>query len=239
MAKYGAIFNAATIEKEDTLTVYGLILVDDVALSSPELKANYIDVPGMDGSIDASEAPQGYPVYQNRTLSFSLYKDVDDEALTVLRTKLMTKYHGKLTTLSMPFEDDHCFSGRFQFGALDSSKRGIIPVSGTVYPYMLRIGKTSITIDLTTSYQKLMLQNEGRASVPVVTVSANTIVSYAGQEYELTVDTAGTAQEFQLPELTIPASSDGDSRVTAIWYVKLKAASDNNTMGILYQEGHL
>lgn len=239
MAVYGVWFDILSQLAENTLANYGLMLVDDVALSSPELKTNYIDVPGMDGSIDTSESPQGYPVYQDRTLSFSLYKDVDDAALTDLRTELMTKYHGKRTTLSMPFESDHYFSGRFQFGALDSTKRGIIPVSGTVYPYILEVGRWLEIKQLTTSYQNLTLSNEGRAVIPIINVAANAVVKYLDTEYELTVDEEGTGQDFLIPALTVPASDDGTSKATATWQVKLKAASSYATMTVEYQRGHL
>lgn len=236
---YGVVFDALRRFADNTLTNYGLLLVDDVVLSSPELKTNYIDVPGMDGSIDASEAPQGYPVYQDRTLSFSLYADVDDEALAAIRTELMTKYHGKRTTLGMPFETGHYFSGRFQFGALDSSKRGIIPVSGTVYPYVLEIGRWLILTDMTTEYQTMQLMNEGRAVVPIINVAANTVVKYMGEEYELTVAEEGVGQDFMLSALLVPGSDDGTPKETAVWQVKLKAESDYSSMSVEYQRGHL
>lgn len=241
MAVYGVTFNALSgTLAENTLTKYGLMLVDDVVLSSPELKTNYIDVPGMDGSIDASESPQGYPVYQNRTLSFSLYKDVGDEELAALRMELMTKYHGRQTALAMPFEDGHYLSGRFQFGALDSTKRGIIPVSGTVYPYILESGTETILRNMTSDYQSLSFSNEGRAVIPSVYVETDAVIQYLGTEYELTVSDDEGGHIFLMPELTIPGSDDGTLQVTATWQFKLKTASeDPYRLMVRYQRGHL
>ena len=40
----------------------------------PEVKTNFVDIPGSDGGIDLSEVLSGYPVYKNRNGSFKFPK---------------------------------------------------------------------------------------------------------------------------------------------------------------------
>jgi len=241
MAKTGVIFNAAGQFPDNTLSNYGLAILSDVKLSSPELKRSYINVPGMDGALDASEAPQGFPVYKNRELSFSLFKDCGFTELSELRRELMTKYHGKRTTVILPFDSGFYYAGRFHIGELSGSARGIIPVAGLVYPYALEDGVWNEDATMTTSFQNLPIHNTGRRAVPTVIVSADTVVqtSYGGTPITLTVNSEGTPQEFILPELSIPASDDGTEQIVATWRVKLAASSFYTSFWVEFQRGHL
>lgn len=52
---------------------WGLIPASRPVVNPPQVKTNYIDIPGGHGSIDVSEALTDYPVYGDRTGSFEFY----------------------------------------------------------------------------------------------------------------------------------------------------------------------
>ena len=45
---------------------FGLLSLTDLKISSPALKSNFKDVPGMHGSLNLSYALTGEPVYKDR-----------------------------------------------------------------------------------------------------------------------------------------------------------------------------
>lgn len=68
------IFNSkGKMNGKNTWDDWRLIPSSRPLYSPPEPKTNYIDIPGADGVIDASEAISGYPVYNNREGSIEFY----------------------------------------------------------------------------------------------------------------------------------------------------------------------
>jgi len=82
-------------EEVNTLSDYGLCILDDLTIGEAKLKENYVNIPGANGSLNLSYAPQGYPVYEDREISFTLFKGVDDIALEAIRAELANMFHGK------------------------------------------------------------------------------------------------------------------------------------------------
>ena len=122
-------------ETIDTLLDYGLCLLDDLTIGEAKLKENYIDIPGGNGSLNLSYAPQGYPVYEDREISFTLFKGVDDIALEVIRAELANLFHGKEVILMLPNDQTSYWRGVIQFGAMSGYNSGKIPVKFRAQPY--------------------------------------------------------------------------------------------------------
>ena len=119
----------------DSLTEDGLCLLDDLTIGEAKLKENYVDIPGGNGSLNLSYAPQGYPVYEDREISFTLFKGVDDIALEVIRAKLANMFHGQEVDLYLPNDLNSCWTGVIQFGAISGYNSGKIPVTFRAQPY--------------------------------------------------------------------------------------------------------
>lgn len=60
---------------KDSWKDWHLIPSSRPVFATPEVKTNFIDIPGADGGIDLSEALSGYPVYKNRNGSFKFLVD--------------------------------------------------------------------------------------------------------------------------------------------------------------------
>ena len=63
---------AATLNGKHTYTDYGLYVTNTNPVEPPEVKAEYIEVPGRNGQIDLTEALTGYTVYNNRQIVLEL-----------------------------------------------------------------------------------------------------------------------------------------------------------------------
>ena len=68
-----------------------------ITIQNPEVKENYVDIPGANGSLDFSEALTGYPLYQNRTGSVSFEVDPYKDSIhyTNLFARLSASLHGR------------------------------------------------------------------------------------------------------------------------------------------------
>lgn len=119
----------------DTLPNYGLCLLDDLVIGEAKLKENFVDIPGGNGSLNLSYAPQGYPVYEDREISFTLFKGVDDVALEVIRAELANLFHGREVDLMLPNDTVSYWTGVIQFGAITGYNSGKIPVRMRANPF--------------------------------------------------------------------------------------------------------
>lgn len=194
-----------TINGTNTLTQYGLILLADLKISDPELKEEYVDIPGADGSLDFSEAPQGRPTFKDRQISFNLFKAVDDVALETLRNALMTAYHGRVVRLGLPTDADHYFEGRLQIGGLIGYNSGKIPVKVKAAPYRLKKTLTTVTKSITGS-GTVTLTNEAKPVAPIISTTAPITIAWTkdGTSHSVSI---GAGDDQIIPSLQLEAGS--------------------------------
>ena len=111
----------------------------DVAPAVP--KNRTIDVPGMNGVADFSTALTGYPLYQNRTGSWTFMIDHWDDRYhdnwVKIYSEVMDWLQGKKDYICI-FEDDQSwyYKGKFTVSGFDSGdKYSTITISYELYPY--------------------------------------------------------------------------------------------------------
>lgn len=171
-----------TIDNIDTLREFGLILCADLKISRPKLKENRVDIPGGDGSLNMSYSPQGYPVYKDRTISFTLFKAMGEAERDQLVSELCNKWNGKEVRLILPNDEDHFWSGTIEFGDISGYNSGKIPVSMTAYPYKKRVRQTVKIIE---GDGTVTLVNERMPVVPSISNSAVATLSWEGKSVSL------------------------------------------------------
>jgi len=245
---YGVVLSldndfAADVHAVDTYATYGLgLLVDDLSISAPEVRTDTITVRGMDGVLDVSDAPQGFPVFNDRTIKFKLvklprpYQGMDIVELMQLRTRLMADWQGKRIRIILPDDPTHYWSGRMTVGGLIAGE-GIIECQATVYPYKLKNTVTEVELDgLTTSWKTFHLQNERRYVVPEITFSQNSSIQIMSGPLavppvvELTVPEGELSGQVKTPDFLL---MDGSNEIRA----KLAAATSSPYLAIVYREG--
>lgn len=101
------------IAGEDVREKYGLVLSDEgQILNPPPYKRHYVDVPGMDGGYDLTEAIWGDVCYDNRPQSLVLGciypKDFEG-----LKARFVNDVHGKAFDYQFSFDIGYVFHGRF------------------------------------------------------------------------------------------------------------------------------
>lgn len=211
----------------DTLQKYGLALLADYNITAPKLRENCVVIPGVDGCVDLGSALTGFPVYDNRTITFKLFKGVDDVTLDAIRRGIMALYHGQEVTVEFPFDSEHTYSGTLQFGDMGGYNSGTIPVTMNAAPWRTKKTITEVArSDLSSSYKTLTLQNEGRRVVPTITCGQETTLLYKNKTFIIAADTA-----YKNYDLVLQQGKNS---------IKAKIASGTSgTITIKYQEAAL
>lgn len=128
---YGVMIDNICTKKQ-----WGLILLNDLFVSAPPMREALIEIPGRSGTINASYAvSNGEPVFGNRTISFTLFKSVDDNCLSEIRSKMMTMFHGKIKTIKLPADCEHYYRGIVHIGDISGFNSGKIPIRITAEPF--------------------------------------------------------------------------------------------------------
>lgn len=238
---------AAAYNAVDTYEEYGLALAaDGFSISAPEARTEYKTVRGMDGALDVSEAPQGYPVFNNREIKLRLFRAVrplrmiDIKEIMQLRTAFLARWQGRRVRITLPDDQTHYWVGRISVGPLEAGDGcGFFDCSAIVYPYKLKNAETTIEItNLTTSWKTYNLTNERRYVIPTITAGQATDVqmlqgiSTVPPVVKLTLPDGETSAEFRDPDTLL---IDGALQVRA----KLASASASPYLAISYREGTL
>lgn len=200
------------------------LLQASVEVSPAEPKLNFINIPGADGFKDFSEVPAGRVVYNTRSITwvFKLYPG-DDWATKY--AQVSNALNGRSCKITLDADPDYYYRGRL---AVDKHEPdGIfhtITVVATCQPYKLRQHETVRTASLTTAEQRIPLPNEFKPAVPLIKVTAETVIGWAGSTITL------AAGEHRLLDIELP---------TGLNYLTAKTISGTGTITLTYQEGSL
>lgn len=204
--------SGVTINSTDTLTSYGLFLCADLKIGEPKLKENRVDIPGGNGSLNMSYSPQGYPVYNDREISFTLAKRMTDADRETTLATIRNLWHGREVSLKLPDDTAHYWHGVISFGDISGYNSGKIPVKMTAEPYKLKNAETTVTSGAGT----VTLTNEGMPAVPTVTSTGSATIAWDGHSVAI------SAGEQTIPQLVLPAGETeititGSATVTFTW----------------------
>ena len=217
---------------------YHLVLAEvGFGISAPELKTDYIEIRGMDGALDASNAPQGYPTYKDRTITCKLFREqrpftpADIAEMRTLVSTLQGLYQGRRVRLILPDDTTHYFVGRVSFDL--EPDEGFITLAAAVFPYRLKNTWTSFSTDaLTTSWQTFYLTNEQRYVIPEIRVFQTTELQVLAGVRSIppaVILTSGTV--WKLPDTLLVAG--------AIPVQMRIASGSGGEIDITYREGKL
>ena len=206
------MLHGVTINGTNTLTAYGLFLCADLNIGEPTLKENLVDIPGGNGALNMSYSPQGYPVYNNREISFTLAKRMTDADRATALAAIRNLWHGREVSLVLPDDANHYWHGIISFGGVSGYNSGKIPVKMTAEPYKLKNAEATVTSGAGT----VTLTNEGMPVVPTVTSTGSATIAWDGHSVAI------SAGEQTIPQLVLPAGETeititGSATVTFTW----------------------
>lgn len=180
---------------------WGLLLVEKT-ISAPEPKTKIVDVPGMDGVLDLTEA-LGAVRYGNRELKFR-FKVIDRERFYNAYTTVATYLHGRKRNIIIDDDPGFYYVGRCTMGDLKPGKiQSYFDVEVDAEPYKyetddamaqgrwlwdtfnFRTGIAQDTQYTVSGTQTITLINRGMAVNPTFTASASMSVRYKGTTYSI------------------------------------------------------
>lgn len=173
-------------------------------LSDPALKANYVNIPGGDGSWDLSTAlTDGQPRYSDRTLTVTLECSEGDRlSRETLIRQMINQLDGLRYDIELPDDSYRHINGRVHIARNYSDlAHASVTVTATCKPWRYNNAETIVTLTAKTTTQTARLVNNGRlAIVPLLTVSgsgASIRLEYGSSSLAL------SAGEYQWPDLLL------------------------------------
>lgn len=143
------MMNGVSFDGMHSYTDFGMYLAERPDLRSPEPKLNTVEVPGMDGLLDMTEANSGDVKYNNRTLNFKFSAMVKVGQQEQFKQIIRNALHGNVIQRIILDEDpEWYYTGRcsVNFEELHSWKLKCT-VTVDAAPYALRVDET--VVDLT------------------------------------------------------------------------------------------
>lgn len=185
--------------KYNTFADWHLILTaKDV--TPPQPKTKYVELDGMDGTLDLSEALTGNITYNDRTIKASFWTDYGNRRdRSRLIRDIRLALHGHKMMIIEPDDPDHYFMGRIRI----TSETNIIPYAEIVIecicdPWRYSIRDSVRTVTATSKRSDVVLNNLGaRILIPEIKVTGSVRLIHESITYML--DTGA----YKLPDLRL------------------------------------
>jgi hypothetical protein len=121
---------------KNTWTDWHLTPTSRPVINPPDVKSNYTEVPGGDGSVDTTESMTGRPVYGTRTGTLDFYVENGFKPWDELYSEIMNYLHGQSMQMILSDDTDHYYIGRYTVNAWKSEEqRSMVTIGYTVAPY--------------------------------------------------------------------------------------------------------
>lgn len=122
-------------------TEWGLHLKSmDIPL--PEVKKNYVEIPGSSRTLDLSEVLTGFPTYSNRPIEFVFGTNANFEEWARLVQKISLYIHGKNCKIIVDTDPQYYYMARVEVQPTKTDRvLGLITIKGTAEPFKYPIDK--------------------------------------------------------------------------------------------------
>lgn len=170
---------AFLFDKYNTAYDWGLLLTAK-DLTPPEPKTNYVQLDGVSGSLDLSEALTGGVVYNDRTLTASFVSTDGNfaERVALLRD-ITAALHGRKVAIVDPDDPDHYLLGRVKVKTpVQTQSYMELSIEATCDPWRYAINETERRVD---APGDVVIRNDGSRTVcPVLTVTGSVYITDNG-----------------------------------------------------------
>ena len=117
---------------------WGLVPASRPSVAPPTVNTNTIEIPGMNGILDLSDIPLGFPTYGSRTGSWKFYIAHDITGLTWDESyaQILAYLHGRRKTCILTDDKSYYYNGRFSVDELQSDKMAsMVTIQYTLDPF--------------------------------------------------------------------------------------------------------
>lgn len=135
-------YHSLDIGNKNTWDDWHLVPTSRPVISMPELKTQYVDIPGADGHIDMSEALTRYPVYENREGSLEFIVENGFKDWSALYSEIADYLHGLNKQVILNDDPGYYYEGRMFVESWDSPSDGTwstITLGYNFQPYKMSI----------------------------------------------------------------------------------------------------
>ena len=158
-------------------------------IEDAEPNTKYVNIEGMSGSLDLSDALTGEITYQDRNISATFWTDTGTykERGNLLRS-IVSSLHGKKIKIIEPDDPSHYFYGRVKV----KSQQNIIPyaefsIEATCEPWRYAIDESVRYAEVNNDDISLIINNNGVKSLsPDITVTGTVTITTDDMSIELT-----------------------------------------------------
>ena len=214
--------NACRLNGKHTFYDYGLYVGNANAVSPPEPKTQYIEVPGRNGDIDLTEALSGRTVYKNRTITLQLGGKKPPGEWDQFISDFLNEIHGKMVTVEFDRDPDWYYVGRATVE--DDYERGnyigrfTVKINAEPYKYSRIDRLPELTVDGSASQRAV---GSPLRVVPEFVCSAAMTLTLDGKTYDL---------------------AEGSNKLTDIVFEDKEynlTFAGNGTVQVIYKRGRL
>lgn len=138
--------NSVIFDGVDSWEAWGLVPSSRPSVVMPDVRTNTIEIPGMNGILDLSEVPLGYPTYgmRNGSWNFNVAHDVTgyswDKAYSIIAGAL----HGRNTKCILKEDRSYYYEGRLTVGDWETGTTfSKISIKYSFQPYKRMIWTTT------------------------------------------------------------------------------------------------
>lgn len=174
-------------DKYHTFHDWGLVLTDK-SIPDPEPKTNYIQLDGVSGSLDLTEALTGEVAYNDRTIAatFSASCGTYQEREAV-RRQIAAAIHGRKVQIIEPDDPEHYFLGRVivKDGTRHASY-STFTLEAVCEPWRYARAESTRRVEATANQQDVVIENQGvKTLCPDIRVEGTVTLTYEGASVQL------------------------------------------------------
>ncbi len=135
--------NIKTGEHKNTWDDWGLIPLIRPSFNPPQIKTNYIDIPGADSTIDLTDVLNGRPTYSDREGSFEFFVKRDSRPWYQVYSEISNFLKGSIFKAILEDDKEWYYFGRFFVDSWNSKEMySTITINYIVNPYKWSCLKT-------------------------------------------------------------------------------------------------
>lgn len=175
------------LDKFNTWYDWRLILTAK-STPAPEPKTNYVQLDGVSGSLDLSEALTGEVTYGDRTVTASFSASEGDyNSRERLHWEIKKALHGRKIALIEPDDPDHYFMGRVKvLKWANSPAYATFDIEATCEPWRYAVNESERSVDTEGERVGVVIVNRGdKTVVPTIKTTDGAAVTANGVLHQL------------------------------------------------------
>lgn len=229
MTRWGVTFQTEAGDSRHSYRDFGLLPAAPPDFGMPKVKTSQVDIPGMDGVLDLTEA-FGVPRYGSRPGSFTYYLPTRYEAeQNALHAEVANLLHGKVWRVIPDESPDAYYSGRLAVGPIVRSGSGLptFTITGDLDPFRYLPDNASYDVfEISGYHNTVTITSTPLGGTPSVRNDAEEvmILTIGNTEYQLQPDEWVTLDAVTLPrsteQVTWDVSCPGGSGTLTVWFAR-------------------